>query len=315
MDMLEPHPQSTPLGTPEAPTPDPTGRALVRGVFITLLGGALWGANGTVSKFLMDVYSVDPLWLACVRELSACWLFLGMAFLRNRKRLFSALKSPRDLWSLFLIAMGGIVFSQVAYLEAIDWTDSGTATVLQSLEMPMVLVFVCLTTRRWPRKRESFGLALALIGTYLVATAGSPTQMNLQVEGLVWGLICAVAAAVLAILPARMMRRWGNFVVNGVSFLMAGLLLSAFVRPWENMPVLDWLGWTGVIFSVVIGTFGAYGLYLQGVKEVGSVRGSLLATSEPVVATITSILFLGESFSGAELLGFVLIIITVFLTV
>ncbi len=315
MPMLEPQPQSTPSGKIEAPTPDPTGRALLRGVFITLLGGALWGANGTVSKFLMDAYNVDPLWLACVRELTACWLFLAVALLRNRRRLIDALHSPRDLWGILLVALGGIIFSQVAYLEAIDWTDSGTATVLQSLEMPMVLVYVCLTTRRKPRKREALGLFLALVGTYLVATAGVPTQMNLQPQGLIWGLICAVSAAILAILPARMMRRWGNFVVNGLAFLMAGVLLSAYVRPWENMPALDWIGWLGVVFSVVIGTFGAYGLYLQGVKEVGSVRGSLLATSEPVVATITSIVFLGATFSGAELLGFALIIITVFLTV
>ncbi|MCI1998096.1 MAG: DMT family transporter [Olsenella sp.] len=112
----------------------------------------------------------------------------------------------------------------------------------------------------------------------------------------------------------RLIERWGNFTVNGLAFLISGVVLSAFVRPWAHMPALDAMGWTLVVLSIVFGTFGAYALYLQGVKEVGSMRGAMLGTSEPVMATVSSVVLLGAVFSPGDLLGFAMIIAMVFLT-
>ena len=67
-------------------------------------------------------------------------------------------------------------------------------------------------------------------------------------------------------------------------------------------------------FVVVPGTFGAYGLFLQGAKEAGAMRAALLNTAEPVTATIATVLWLKTSFTAAELIGFALILAMVFLT-
>lgn len=287
---------------------------LWRGIAFTLLGGTLWGVNGTLSKVLMDAYAIDPLWLATVRELSACWLFLAAAHLRRPGSVVGALRDVRSLASIAVTGICCILFSQVAYLKAIQWTNSATATILQSLSVVIVMVFVCVSTRRAPRRRELCGLALALAGTYLVATGGDFGALRLPVQGLAWGMGCAVAATLLSIQPLRQIGRWGNFTVNGLAFLISGLVLAVAFRPWEHMPALDVWAVALIALSVVFGTFGAYALYLQGVKEVGSVRGSMLATSEPVMATVTSVVWLGATFAPAELVGFAMIILMVFLT-
>lgn len=303
-------------GAPERFRDEDRRRIIRRGVVATLVGGAFWGLNGTVSKWLMDTYAIDPLWLVCVRELTACWLFLGAAALsaQGRAQLAGVLRSPRDLLAVFGVSLGAILFSQVAYLEAIDWTNSATATVMQSLGMVLVLVYVCARTRRRPRRRELIGVALALVGTYLVATGGSPGRLSLPPEGFAWGLVCAAAAACLAILPAEPMRRWGNFTVNGLAFLISGTLLALAYRPWEHMPALDGVAVFVLALCVVVGTFGAYALYLQGVRDAGSMRASLLGTIEPVTATIASVVWLATPFTAAELVGFALILAMVFLT-
>ena len=285
-----------------------------RGILLTLLGGTFWGINGTLSKVLMGTYGVQPLWLACVRELSACWLFLIAGYLTSPERLRGVLHDGRSLLSILGIAVGSILFSQVAYLEAINWTNSATATILQSLSVVIVMGYVCVVNRRRPRRRELIGLVLAVAGTYLVATGGDPTKLALPPQGLAWGMGCAVAATILAIQPVRMITRWGNFAVNGLAFLFSGIILTIAYQPWNHMPTLDAGGVVLVLLSVVLGTFGAYALYLQGVKEVGSVRGSMLGTSEPVMATISSVVWLGAVFTPMDLLGFLMIIVMVFLT-
>ena len=291
-------------------------RIVRRGIVATLVGGTFWGLNGTVSKWLMDAYAIDPLWLVCVRELTACWLFLAAAAVtsKGRGQLAGVLRNPRGLAQVVAVSFGAVLFSQVAYLEAIDWTNSATATIMQSLGMVLVLAYVCLKVRRRPRRREILGVGLALVGTYLVATGGNPGQLNLPPEGLAWGLGCAAAAACLSILPAAPMARWGNFTVNGLAFLISGAVLSAWYRPWEHMPALDGVAIAVLALCVVVGTFGAYALYLQGVKDAGSMRASLLGTIEPVTATIATVVWLGTPFSPAEIVGFALIIVMVYLT-
>lgn len=291
-------------------------RRVRRGIVATLVGGTFWGLNGTVSKWLMDTYAIDPLWLVCVRELTACWLFLAAAAVtaHGREQLAGVWRSPRDLLAILGVSLGAILFSQVAYLEAIDWTNSATATIMQSLGMVLVMGYVCVRMRRRPRRREALGVALALAGTYLVATGGNPAQLSLPAEGLAWGLACAAAAACLSILPADPMARWGNFTVNGLAFLVSGIILAAVYRPWEHMPALDGVAVAVLAGCVVVGTFGAYALYLQGVKDAGSMRASLLGTIEPVTATIATVAWLGTSFSPAEVVGFALIIAMVYLT-
>lgn len=290
------------------------GKAL-RGIVCTLVGGICWGLSGTCAKCLMSVYGIDPLWLVCVRELGASVLFLAVAFTRDRERAGGVFSDRRTVFGLIVVAFGAILLSNVSYLETINWTNSATATVLQSVNLVLILVYVCVSVRRRPRGREVFGMALAIAGTFLIATGGNPTQLSIPLPGLVWGGLCALSAAFLAILPAKLLQRWGSFVVNGYSMLISGVVLSLFVRPWETVPALDLVGGLLLAFVVLFGTFGAYALYLQGVKDIGSMRAGLLSTVEPVTATVASVLWLGTAFLPAELIGFVMVIAMVYLTV
>lgn len=294
-------------------TPD-NKKKIYRGMLFVLIGGASWGAFGTAAKYLLDAYHVDPMWLIDIRELFACWLFLGTAFVFDRKNLTTVLKSPQELSKIFVVSIFAILFSQVAYIYAVNATNSGTATIMQSLGMLGVLAFVCVIGRRWPRRREILGIVLALLGTYLLVTGGNPGTLNLPTSGIFWGVMCAFAQAALSILPKPLMEKWGSFTVNGLAFLFSGTLIAVFYQPWNHMPQLDTFGILLVVIGVLVGTFLAFGLYLQGVKDAGSLRAVLLGTIEPVMATITTVLVLGTTFSIAELIGFALILAMVVLT-
>ena len=297
--------------SPDSPNPafSSSARTIFIGMILTLLGGALWGTNATVSKILMGDYHVTPLQIACVRQLAAGVLFFITASICTRKQLVSAVKSTRS-WGMFVLT--GIVcvlLTQVSYLWAIDWTNSGTATVLQSLNLVFVLVYACLKNRRFPNVSENVGVLLAFVGTALMATGGDFSKLSLPIMGLIWGLVDAASTAALAIMPVKLIAKWGNLSINGITFIVAGLILLPFVRPWETMPALDWRGIALFAFTVVGGTFGAYWLFLSGIMRVGAVRGTLLGASEPVMAAITAVMFTGAVFSWADFVGFALIFI------
>ena len=87
------------------------------------------------------------------------------------------------------------------------------------------------------------------------------------------------------------------------------------VQPWAHMPALDTAAVEALAVFVIVGSFLAYMLYMQGVKDIGSVRASLIGTVEPVSATITSAVMLGTVFLPTDLIGFAMIIVMMFLTV
>lgn len=102
-------------------------------------------------------------------------------------------------------------------------------------------------------------------------------------------------------------------VVNGVTFTLSGMVLLFVVRPWAHMPSFDAFGLLLMAYTVLFGTFGAFGLYLAGVMRVGAIRATMLGTVEPVAATVSSVLFLGAIFTPTDLVGFVMILVMVFL--
>ena len=140
-------------------------KSILVGMALVLIGGAMWGCNATVSKLLMSNYSVDPLWLACIREFFAGLLFLIAGGIMSPNKLVGAAKDVPSYPKYLALALCCVLVGQVSYLQSINWTNSGTATILQSLNLLVVLAWVCIMSHRMPRKRETIGVALAFLGT------------------------------------------------------------------------------------------------------------------------------------------------------
>lgn len=284
-----------------------------RGILCTLSGGALWGFSGACGQYLFSHGQVDSAWLTVVRMTAAGVLLTAVNLVRSGKRAADILKSGRDALQLVVFALVGLVFSQYAYLTSIVYTNAGTATVLQYLGPVLIMVLMCLKLRRLPDGRKAAAIVLAVGGTYLLATHGNPRTMVLSGEGLVWGLLSAVSLALYTLLPERIIPRWGSTIVTGWAMLLGGVVFGSAIQVWTIPVTLDVGGWLAVGGVVVMGTVLGYTLYLQGVADIGAVRASMLASVEPVSATLFSVLWLGTEFQWIDLIGFVCIMATVFL--
>ena len=120
-----------------------TPKSLLIGTGMTLLGGAMWGMNSTVAKLLMRDYQLDPVWLSCVRALFASLIFLVGSAITTPQKLAGAVKDVKSYPKYLVTTLICVLLVQVSYLMTIDWTNSGTATVLQTLNLVFVLTWVC----------------------------------------------------------------------------------------------------------------------------------------------------------------------------
>ena len=301
------------------------------GIASTLVGAALWGFSGTCSQFLLSNYAISSLFITMVRMLGAGLLFLAMLLASSRSKLAAALRESWSRRHFVLFGVVGLYSCQLTYVIAIGYTNAGTATVMQSLNIVIIMIVTCLAARRLPRIFELAGLVLAFVATVLIATQGDLGGLHMPVMGFIWGLISAAAAAAYSLLPRPLYPKWGSFMTVGLGMLVGGMAAAAvwalaFAVPGIDVmasggnamgsaliPLLDAKGLAALAIIVVVGTFAAFFLFLNGLSIIGAVQGSQLGAIEPVSATVFSAVLMGTTFSPFDWAGLVLMVATIIL--
>ena len=299
------------------------------GVLSTLVGASLWGFSGTCSQFLLANYAISSLFITMARMVGSALIFLVIILARNRSAISEIMRDRASRRQLMLFGVFGLFMSQITYVITIGYTNAGTATVLQSTNIVMIMVITCIAARRAPRAAELVGLVLAFVATVLVATKGDLGSISIPAAGLAWGLLSAVAAAGYSMLPKPLYSKWGSFTVVGLGMAVGGVVAAAlwglaFAFPSIDsvasagnpmgtalVPALDAWGVGVLAVIIVFGTFGAFYLFLNGISMVGPVQGSQLGAIEPVSATVCSALIMGTTFLAADWVGLVLMVATI----
>ncbi|KTE91340.1 putative inner membrane transporter YicL [bioreactor metagenome] len=285
----------------------------VRGTILTLIGGISWGFSGACGQYLFSVKGIDPHWVTVVRMLTAGLLLFCLVLFKYKEQMVGLLSNKRDRRTLIVFSIFGLIACQYTYLLAISHSNAGTATVLQYLGPLLIMIFVCGMDRRLPTKTEGVAIALAVTGTFLLATHGNVSNLVISTQGLFWGLMAALGLMLYTIIPGKIINKWGSIVVTGCGMLMGGSILLVVIRPWQIPVSLDWQVFWGMLAIIVIGTVVSFTLYLQGVSDIGPVKASMIASVEPVSAALFSAFWLNTAFVWIDMVGFALIITTVIL--
>lgn len=280
----------------------------IRGIVLTLTGGAAWGFSGNCGQYIFANSQIESEMLAAVRMLGAGMILLLFTFFSKKKEMFRVWKYPAEAIRLIIFAVGGLMFSQYAYLTAIRYSNSGTATVFQNTGIILVMILSCILARRLPKEREVIAAVLTLVGVVLLATHGQLDKMVVSQDALLWGGLAALALTTYTMLPGKLLETWGTPVVNGFAMLIGGIVMAVSFRIWEKSWDFEIHIVLALFVMVVFGTVLSFSFYLQGVADIGPVKASMLACIEPVVATAVSALWLGTKFAPLDFVGFTIII-------
>ncbi|MBQ5755045.1 MAG: EamA family transporter [Oscillospiraceae bacterium] len=285
----------------------------LRGVLLALMAGTCWGFSGTVGQYLFTNFGVDSGWLTVVRMTTSGLILLGIVLASAPAQLKTVWQNQRDSLHLILFSVAGLMAVQYTYMQAIFYSNSGTATALQYLGESFILIYVCLAGRRLPHRPEVLGLVLALGGIFLIATHGNLSNIVLSPQGLFWGLAAAFALMSYTLMPGGLIRKYGSRTVTGYGMLIGGVVLGLVLRPWGSAPALVLPVVLGMAAIILIGTVFAFTAYLKSIADLGSVKAGLLASVETVSAPVISFLWLGTRFTPADCLGFACVLAMVVL--
>lgn len=278
-----------------------------------LLAAALWGLSGTVAELLFQRRGFSPGWLVGVRMLTSGLLIVAYGLqARRRPQFLAPLKVPAVRGQLVIFTVVGLSLVQYSYFAAIQASNAATATLLQYLGPAFVIVYAVFRERKLPNRVQTFAVASALVGTWLLVSGGSVHVLSISPAALGWGLLSAVTLAFYTIYPGPLIKSWGTAPIIGWAMLLGGLVFMPLAPFWDTAGQ-HWSVATGlmVLFVVVFGTLIAFSLYLQSLKWVAPSTAVLLASAEPVAAAIAAMVWLHVHLSVPELIGGGLIVVTV----
>lgn len=288
-----------------------TKKGTIIGTFLTIAGGILWGISGVCGQFLFQSKDVTASWLVPLRLVTAGFLLLCYYLIRDKGKAFDIWKTKRNRIDIIIYGLAGMMLCQYSYFQTIEWSNAGTATVIQYLGPALIVVWVCLQTKRLPEKKEVLGVILAVTGIFLIATHGNPTTLALSQKALIMGLISAVSVVIYTVKPARMQAEFDTPLILAWGMLIGGTALTIAFRPWNNKVIFDGETFTALTFIILFGTMAGFSMYMTGVKMIGSVRASLYSCVEPVASMVLTAVWMKVSFTTPDLIGTAFVIATI----
>lgn len=286
---------------------------IAAGVLFSLFGGIFWGFSGSCGQYLFTYHSVDSKWIVPIRMVATGVILLVMSFAKNKNKIFKVWQGKNNFLCMAAFTLFGLIMCQYSYFTAIELSNAGTATVLQYLSPVMILVFMCVKGKKLPTAAEIISIILAVGGTFIIATGGDIGSLAVSPSALFWGIISGVFLACYSLIPAPLLKSFDTPTVLGWGMLAGGLALLPVFKPWEIAPQIS-LPLIGAMAGIILlGTVIAYTFYLEGIHLIGATKASIISSIEPVSATVISALWLGTDFSGTDIIGFVMIISTIFI--
>ncbi|EMC44797.1 DMT family transporter [Streptococcus mutans] len=281
-----------------------------KGTVLVVLAAIAWGISGVSGQFLMK-QGISVYLLTSLRLLISGLLLIGVVIWQQPQQIKAILEDKKVLVGIFGFSICGLLLNQFSYLQAIHYTNAGTATVLQYMAPVLVLTIICFKNRSLSTIGELAAILLAILGTFVIATHGQLGNLALSPVGLFWGLFSAVTYTLYMLLPIKLIHKWGSLLVIGLSMVMGGLVFGLVSRSWQynsHFQAENLLAYFGLI---IVGSVFAYTAFLKGVSLIGAVKGSLLASIEPIAAVFFSVAIMKEIFYPIDFLGMLLTILAV----
>ncbi len=283
---------------------------------MTLIAATLFAVNGAVSKLALDASAIGtPRWT----ELRTTGTFAGLAIallLFAPQRLRIATRA--DALRLAIYGVVGFAVVQWLYFVAIDRLAIGIGLLFEFTAPVLIALWVRFVWHEHVRSRVWLALALVVVGLGLVAQVWRGLELDLL--GVVAGLAAAVALALYYLMGERLVARRDPL---SLICLAAGFatVFWALVQPWWSFPfeklevdvtLPGGLGsapvWALALWTITLGTILPYGLSVGALRHLPATTVGIVATFEPVAASVIAWVWLGETLIAVQILGGVIVL-------
>ena len=289
------------------------GKIKLRGMLLASLASSLWAISGISGEILFKKFNFSSDWLVSTRTLiSGILLFLIVIFI-EKKSVLKPLKNKRDCAGIILFGTAGMYLVQYTYFKTIELSNVSFATILQFTAPFFIFIYESIKNKKVPAVSTVILLLMTILGVVFIATKGNFSNLSVSLEALLLGVISAIMIAFYSTYPKKLLKKYGSITVVGWGMII-GSIISNVIHPiWKIEGNVNAKSMIQVIIVVILGTSIAYLIYIASLNYISSSLAGILTAFEPVLAAILSVAIFGLKFSFIEIVGFVLVFVSIFI--
>lgn len=275
------------------------------GLFI-LLAGILWGSLGWFVRKLNEagLYSMD---IVFIRALVTC-IFMGVFILFYDRKMFRI--RWKDIWCFLGTGLCSIVFFNFCYFQAIALTSLSVAAVLLYTAPSFVMIMSFFLFHEKFNAKKIISLVMTFLGCMLV-TGILSEKTAVTGMGFFMGLGAGFGYALYSVFGKFAIQRgYHSFTITFYTFTFAtvGSLLFVDMPKIYTALTLD-AGRIGLSLLLgIAGTVVPYLTYTLGLKYVENGKASIIASVEPVTATLLGAVLYREKLTLSGVLGVIIVL-------
>ena len=285
----------------------------LRGMLLASLASSLWAISGISGEILFKQFNFSSDWLVSTRTLmSGILLFMIVVFI-EKKSILRPLKNKWDSMGIILFGVAGMYLVQYTYFKTIELSNVSFATILQFTAPFFIFIYESIKNRKLPSILTITLLFMTILGVVFIATKGNFSNLSVSLEALLFGLVSAVMIAFYSTYPKKLLKKYGSITIVGWGMII-GSVISNIIHPiWEIQGDINTKSIIQVIIVVILGTSIAYLIYIASLNYISSSLAGILTAFEPILAAVLSVVIFGLKFSIIELIGFVLVFVSIFI--
>ena len=285
----------------------------LRGMTLASLASSLWAVSGISGEILFKKFNFSSDWLVSTRTLiSGILLFLIVIFI-EKKSVLRPLKNKIDCAGIILFGTAGMYLVQYTYFKTIELSNVSFATILQFTAPFFIFIYESIKNKKIPAVSTVILLLMTILGVIFIATKGNFSNLSVSLEALLLGIISAIMIAFYSTYPKKLLKKYGSITVVGWGMII-GSIISNVIHPiWKIEGNINTKSMIQVIIVVILGTSIAYLIYIASLNYISSSLAGILTAFEPVLAAILSVAIFGLKFSFIEIVGFILVFVSIFI--
>lgn len=278
----------------------------IRSFIYILLSGMLWGCMGVFVRVLnkQGIASMDIVFLRAIVTAVAMVIFL---FIFQRRMLKIHWK---DFWCFLGTGIASITFFNFCYFKAIMMTSLSVAAVLLYTAPAIVMILSYILFYEAFTVRKVIAIVMTFFGCMLV-TGMLGQQQAITTTGLLYGLGAGLGYAFYSIFSRYALEKgYHSLTITCYTFIVT-TVVSVFFTNVSKVSMVVFSSPLYVMLTVALGlicTVAPYLLYTLGLQEVDNSHAAIIASIEPVTATVLGFVVFGEDITVVKMMGMILVL-------
>ena len=274
--------------------------------------GCLWGCMGILVK-TMNEGGFTSIEVAAFRSFFTAACMLAFLFLFHREKLHIAI---RDVWCFIGTGLLSITFFNICYFYCMTITALSTAAILLYTAPAFVMVMSFFLFKERFTGKKIVAVVLAFLGC--VCVSGGLAGLKISTMGLLSGLGAGIGYALYSIFGRYAIKKgYDSLTITTYTFVFSAIGLAPMINWGHAMSCLE-ASASELLFLFAICalvTIAPYILYTRGLEGLENGKASILASVEPVVASLVGFLLYKEGMQPIQVLGMILVLLSCALAV